>query len=412
MALLHNFKKGIDWVLDPTGATALANHIFISKSGSDATGDGSNPATPYLTPDAADVNGLSKKYIVGTGEYNPVGLIASIVIEGDGLVVFKDNGTNRLFASNSATATDIVIDGYLNLMPAGSPRGNSLVNCVVMNTSITTTLLGNSSPNNCTNCKFINTTISYTDSKESIYDRCLLINSTVSFSGVKDFTVKNSHIDPSSEVTFTNTGVKTFSYNNNQGTLNGVPDVSVGNINLPPLFNGTPSKLEFSVQKTSPLLGGGESGAIIGGVYYGFLQNEDSLQFGDSLDPLGNTFFNSGELQKVIPANVGVRESLQIDLGKIYSSPIITLAGITDFLNNVPYFESITNPSHLNIDVRYAGQNLVFTSYKPFKLGERMYLDDSGNSTGESMFSWDELNDQAMRYIQIRVTLPIAYTQG
>lgn len=413
--MAHNFQIGIDYVLDPTGQTPLPNHVFIDgKDGDDATVDGTDPNTPYKTIIAAQSQGQGKSYVVGTGEYPEFGLLPSSNYFADGFVILINNGTDRLASTNSGgiRLDGFIIDGYISISAGGIKRAyRSINNCIIKNTLYDPDIAsGSTGFSNMSNTKYINSVVNIGAAVVgTTIDRCMFINSSFEISNNQNITFSNNHLDDNSSVNFSGTGTKTYIYNNNNGTLLGIPDVNTGNIDLPPLFYGVPSNLEFSVQPDSPLLGSGESGGIIGGVLTGRLLNTDSPEFGAALDPLGNTQFNLGELVKINTANDGIRESLLVDMGKLYNSPIINMAGIIDFINNIPYSNGIINPSHLNIEIRYAGSNQVLTAYKPFKLGERILLDDLGKSTADDSFRWGNTVEQTMRYVQIRVKLPITY---
>jgi hypothetical protein len=414
MPLVHNFEKGLDLVLDPTGATPLVNHVFISKSGNDGTGTGT-PLNPYLTYAAARVaQGTGKTFIIGSGIYTDFNVIGNnATIKGDGLVIFENNGTNYFFsdAVQNNFIEDVVFIGYLSLM-TNIGRGIRLTRCFLKDTAWGGTNAANGSFADCT---IVNCTINYTVPGNSVFLRNKLINTSFTFSYTYDFTFKNNYLDSTSVVNMSgNTGVvRDFSYNNNQGTLIGTPTVSIGNINTNPLFAGSISDNETLLQLASPMLGGGEGGQNIGNGKFGELLNEASTSFGVSPSANVNTTFISGDLVLTNPILDGSRTSAIIDLGKLYTSPRIKLAGFTDFLNNVASTSNLlSNPNHLTVNIRYAGSNQVYTAYKPFKIdntGVRILLDAGGKSTGEDGFKWATATTQKLRYIQIQVVVTNNY---
>ena len=415
MAASHNFIEGIDWDTDPTGNTPLAARIFVAHGGDDATLDGSDPSTPYKTISAAQSNGSSKTYVIGTGTYTPFNLISTTTFICDGVVIFEDNGTNRLFSSNTSEVRGAIIYGYLNVMPSsGTSRGNLLTNCVVINTSITTALFGASSPNNMTGCKFINTTISHVDSRNSTYDKCFFKNSSLEFTGTSAFTVKNSHIESDSTIDLQTTGTKTFSYNNNNGTFLGTPNVSVGNINLDPLFTGTVSKLEFTVAGNSPLLGSGENGSIIGNVKTGSIQNVSSAEWGVSPEVVGDTEFDLNDALVLTLGTSSTRESTSINLGQPRTSPTVKLNGLTDYLANVPDFDnSLFKHNALTFEAQYAGADGIFNGvWKVFRYNLPMNVDDNGRTSGELLYRYGSTTDLTIKFIKVRATIRDDYTQS
>jgi len=414
MALTHNFSKGIDWIGDPTGETPLVKHRFISKGGSDATPNGLDPSTPYLTIGAAlNAGAAFDVYIIGSGVYNEVLLNTDdSILKGDGLVYIVGDSVNK-FANGTSDDTelhDLYIKNYPNFFDI-TGRRSEFHNCLLENTTITTF---NAADVTMFDCKLINCTVQAPYSFRAYRSNLFNTNVNATHANASQELIFNStYLDSNCNITYNdNGGVFNYSYNNNEGVLVGIPTIDVGNISADPLFKGNPLLKEFAVELTSPNIGAGDSGVTIGKLQTGSLQNVDSPNFGSALGVVGNTQFTAGELEKVNAGVVGERTSTVIDLGKIYTSPTPDILGDVDYLNNVPYKNGITNPSHLNIEARYSLDNVVFTSYKPFKCNSPLYLDSSGFSTGEADFNWGDVVAQKMRYVEIKVTLPITYTEG
>lgn len=408
MPLVHNFERGLDLVLDPTGATPLANHIFVSKSGDDGIGTGT-PLNPYLTLAAARAANGVKTYVVGTGEYTDAGMsLTSCTVLGDGLVVFKGNGANFFTTSSGQNMTlgNLIIRDYLAVHTVNGNGGISR-NCLYVDTQI------KSNANGTSDNTYINCTINL--GVGIIYNRCNFINCSKTLTSANSIIITNCYYDTSSVVDMSgNTAViRNFSYNNNRGTLLGTPTLAVSNINADPLFVGVIEDNEVLVGTLSPNLSAGEGGQNIGNARFGETLNEDSTSFGVSPSANVNTTFIGGDLVLTNPILDGSRTSAIIDLGKLYTSPRIKLGGFTDFLNNVASTSNLlSNPNHLTVNIRYAGTNQVYTAYKPFKIdntGVRVLLDAGGKSTGEDGFKWATATTQKMRYIQIQVVVTNNY---
>ena len=46
---MWNFRRGVDWATDPTGATLLANHCWVDGIEGDDTNSGLAPTLPFKT---------------------------------------------------------------------------------------------------------------------------------------------------------------------------------------------------------------------------------------------------------------------------------------------------------------------------------------------------------------------------
>lgn len=408
MPLVHNFERGLDLVLDPTGATPLANHIFVSKSGDDGIGTGT-PLNPYLTLAAARAANGVKTYVVGTGEYLDAGMaLTSCTVLGDGLVVFKGNGANFFTTSSGQNMTldNLILRDYLAVQTVTGNGGKS-TNCTYVNTLI------KANANSTADNTYINCTFTLTIGIS--FNRCIFANSSSVLTGVNNITITNCDFDASSVIDMSgNTGAsRVFRYNNNRGTLIGSPTLSVSNFSADPLYVGIIADNEVLVDTLSPNLSSGEGGQNVGNARFGETLNEASTSFGVSPAANTNTTFIGGDLVLTNPILDGSRTSAIIDLGKLYTSPRIKLAGFTDFLNNVASTSNLlSNPNHLTVNIRYAGSNQVYTAYKPFKIdntGVRILLDAGGKSTGEDGFKWATATTQKLRYIQIQVVVTNNY---
>ncbi len=415
MAALHNFSIGIDWIGDPTGATALIKHRFISKGGSDVTPDGLDPETPYITIAAAlNAGAAFDTYVIGSGVYNEVLLNTDdSILKGDGLVYIIGDSVNK-FANGTSDDSEfhnLYIKNYPDFFDTTGRRAE-FYDCLLENTTIIQT--GSSDIIYFYDSKFINCNIIDVGIMYSYRGVYLNTPWTITHSSVgKVTTLESNYFDATSLITYNDTGgTFNYEYNNNRAGVTAPPTTDVGNINADPLFKGDPLLKEFVIETNSPNIGAGNSGVTIGKLQTGSLQNTDSPNFGAGLGVIGNTQFTAGELEKVNAGLIGERESTTIDLGKIYSSPTPDILGDVDYLNNVPYKNAITNPSHLNIEVRYSTDNITFTAYKPFKVNSPLYLDSGGFSTGEADFNWGDVIVQKMRYIDFKVTMPITYTEG
>lgn len=411
MATSH-FITGIDFVTDSTGQTPLANYYFISKSGSDGSGDGL-PTNPYLTIQGAmTAGGTSKNYVVGSGEYAAEDLSGADKksIYGDGIVYLRGNSTNAL-ATGILYFNNLIIEDYAFLRNS-TQGGHRFLNCFIKN--CTTVQTGGTVDRlQIQNSLVINCSIeaSWTGAGgPQLINETAFINSTFINTDANTL-ITNSYFDSNSTLTCDNTtSTYEFEYNNMEGTQTNAPTSEIGTISADPLFNGSPSDYETSIESTSPLVGAGANGRTIGGVVIGVLQNGDSTEFGISPSSNVNTQYNGDVLELVSAASDGTRESQIIDLGRVYNSPTMKMAGETDFLNNVFAFDQLSNPNFLSLEVRYAGVDQSFNTYKSFRMDNPVYLDGTGKSSGETGFDWGDTVDQTMRYIQFRVTVASTYT--
>jgi hypothetical protein len=302
-----------------------------------------------------------------------------VILVGDGTndaIVIQGNFIGR---RNNITFTN-----YLNIFTKASGNVSGIYTGCVFNGGNLTHAGSGDMRASFTKCVFINCNISFlsnTNSGEALemFDECIFINTSVSVNtAYAQCEMKSCYGDA-------NSSAEGFSLMENcvwEGTITDV-DTETNVTSEDPLFLGSPERLELVVQPQSPLVGGGIAGINIGNVKTGSLQNSSTQEWGLFPAVNNDTQFNVNQALVVFGATVGDRESQQIDIGQVVRSPTMRLNGLSDFLNSVPDFNNaLVNPNSLTVELAYAGEDLVFTAFKPFRWNEQIVLDNTNKSPG------------------------------
>lgn len=426
--------------------------LYVSKSGSNANA-GTDPDLPKLTIQAAiDVATTGQRIIVGDGLYEEseldFGVKADLKLYGDGIVILEGDNTQNLIISrtNRITFENIIAVNYaffLNRIGGtGAPNLIELLNCIIINSPIYARRGNGTSKIVTENCRFINSNVDAIDKIQNLtsdFNRPPeKINTVFINSSVKCNTrLINCYFDSTVELTSDDLVATTGTFNIQQSNFNSYlstityqgtlypaladhqaenPTVDQNSIDQEALFNRTSGEitpLDFTVQGNSPLLGVGENGTNIGGVRRGLPQSRlsPSVQNGT----ISNIVFDGQTWRVQDGETTGVITTAVIDFGLTVKSPKLTIKGIVNFLDNVPDFDNaLLNPNKLDIEARYAviGEDITLATYKPFLLNERMLLDSTNKSNGESGFDWDDTLVIPMKQIQLRITLRQNYNAG
>jgi len=442
--MAHNFIKGIDWVGDATGQTALANTWFVSKSGNDTPVDGQDPNTPYLTVAVAvAAASAGDTVVVGSGIYVFTLLdIDGRHVTGDQIVIFDSGGPTSNFAIDvtasaqaNSSLTDIIFIRYQNVISTDDVAGVSIFGCTFIGgfvnpkRNITSEVHGN---------KFVNCSVEYqkgsTGIARAIKDN-VYINSSVDYtddggSWTALQLIENEYLDANSDLTFESTAISLVDQMEFSIIRGGVTvDVTVyadlaaaiigegagafdDCLNVDPLFLGTPSNQEFIIPANSPAIGAGKNNTNIGDLKIGNVQNATSTEFGVSPQSNVDTAFVSGELE-VSSGTSGRRESASIDLGQIFTSPTIRLnANLEFFVDHTPDSDNTqANPNHLIFEADWAGNDGVFNGvFEKFRWNRPMQQDVNSKFSGEDGFVLSGLVDIPIRFIKVAVVPRTNYT--
>ena len=437
--MAHEFIKGIDWIADPTGATALANHYFVSQSGNDATINGKNPETPFKTIDSAAAAAASgNTIIIGTGIYTPsvnlTGFANARNYKGDGNVWIAGTGVETTFnysnANVFATIENInTIGMYAFVYLTGTSASNDIITitgCTIIggrirckNTNGKQSIIINNRFINMllVECYLAGTGEINSSIANNIFYNVDAINLISSASPTIKTLFYNNTINSTSPVNITLNGF-TLSYNNIQSIITKDAVVTAietfnNSFSSDPLWKGDPSKLEFLVDSSSPLLRTGIGNSNIGAVKEGNLQNSLSIQWGTTPAVNVNTEFISTEFRPTVPNVSGTRTSSEIDLGIQYSGITIKQNAIIDFVNYVMDTENaMVNPNHLTFEADWAGEDGIYHgSFEKFRFGIPMMIDGGGLYTGDIGFVSSSTTAIITRYLKIKITVRNDYNQ-
>jgi len=425
--MAHNFIKGINYIFDPTGNTAYAKRYFVSKSGNDINA-GSDPNLPKRTVKEGLIltkGDYNKVVYIGTGAYHETLLPSDrVAMEGDGDVRLIGNGVDNLFL-NGNTLNQANVISYMTISNYPKISDNNKQLLVFGGTFIGTQIVSDDQALILSACRLINCSVVARGTGIGLYNKIygnIFENTTITISSsVNDISFYGNYISSNCSLEYQNIAkVAVSEYNNvrcpitvagvNYANLAAmklsVPSIEVNSIDQDPLFLGNPQKFEFIVDKTSPNVTGTGILYNIGSVKTGNLQNSLSLEFGTAPQSNINTNWSSGEL-KVTTGTEGRRESASIDLGQVFSSPIIRINAALDFLNHTPDAENLmANPNPLVFEAQWADVDGVFNGiWKKFRFGVPMQIDSNGKHSGEIGFLQIGLVNIQMRYVKVAIVL-------
>ena len=404
----HNFKEGIDWIADPTGATPLANHIFVSKSGNDTTGDGS-PGNPYLTVEKAYTIPASNNQfniIVGTGEYvvsNLTGVFSTIV--GDGVVIFSDPNNNLTLTTSRLYANNIVFKDYMILAQTSGGVCNS---CIFINSDFGN--LSSTVQSVFNNCTFINSSLITNQNNTSTFNYCKLINSTISNTNssgsVAGVFFLDGYADENSIINSSRLPARgEIDRSNIQGIIQGYFTIE-NFFSENPKFQNLPG-FDFTLQPDSPHIGAAIDGSTIGNGYVGSSFFEGIYELDEAINNNENVRYNSlGEIEVI-----GDNESETITLEPVEFEFLryigkVRISGFPDLVINTPTSDnSKINPNFLSFEMRYAQNDGVWTGWKKYRFNEIPSLNADGKSNAENGYNWADNRKIIARKYQIRLTI-------
>lgn len=428
MAVTHNFKEGIDWAADATGETPLANHIFVSKSGNDGTGDGS-PQTPYLTIAKAHTEQPNNNYtiVVGAGSYTIVNLNLSAKTTRlicDGYVIFTGNGIDNGFQlANSASSTVNFIKGaiFFNFGNVRSIWGGTnsaprIIECTLVNSNYGFEGTAYVSVVQVEKCIFINSIqlTSSTGTNGGSVVNSIYINSPILRTRAGD-SIKNCFFDQNSSFTSLAVSVE-IKFNAFNGSFTNASTGTVSNnyFNITPFFNNK-SGFDLSVSPSSQLIAAGENGANIGAVFIGKGYFQGVPEMDEGVDSNTNIAFNSlGELElqagssAVETFETGEEEALELSV-----MGAINISGFLDLVNNTPDTDNtLTNPNQLILEINVAQLDGIFEGWKKYRWNERPTLNGDGTSNGESDYDWSDNQPLRWKKRKFRISLRSNYTSA
>ena len=414
MAITHNFKEGIDWVADPTGETPLPNHIFVSKSGNDTSGDGS-PQTPYKGV-AKGCSIVGVRVVVGAGTYvisNIVGVSEGLI--GDGVVIFKQDGTNYGFQASNKMIENVQFIGFSQRAAWGSFNARvTLKGCLLFDCTAGYNDNNYVSSINYINCVLINHTHSVSSAgTTAITEGCIVINS-LGFINTSTGKFINTYFDENTVVESSGSGdVRNNMINGTYiNTSSGLEENNI--IGGKPRFNNV-SGFDFSVMSGSELIGTGVAGANIGGVSIGkgYFRGVSLLDVG--IDANVNIAYNSlGEIE--LQGGSGTAEVFEtgeevaLELSVL---GVINISGLTDLVNNTPDTNNaLINPNQLILEINVAELDEIWKGYKVYRWNEQPTQNTDGTPNGDSSYNWADNNKVRWKKRKFRVTVRSNYNQA
>ena len=417
--------------LDPPGGvqTALAGWQFLDFYFRGVS-DGS-PDAPWKTPDeAATATGPGGNIAVADGCYEGAITVAKNNLNwhaaNPGKVFFKDTQSTVLFPNNNnfTTLNGIVIDNYINVV-TNQVTNLTLNNCVVKDTACTVRQNLNVTFET-NNCKFINCPEvgAFPLIGQTPNDTWTDVGSTFVGCAIRVTNVVNTK---SGNLVMTNTDMdvtSTFDINddvfagNRQVTLNNCHfRATIQNLETPantgtgawltennpltpqdPLYVGNPSNYEFLIQETSPLIGAGENNSTIGAFKTGVLINTSGLVSNTNID-IGPPITFSGDHV------YGAFETQRNIYDQVRKSPSPLFHGIDNGDVSPNSNETQLMPYRNVIDLMWTDTTSgVLQGPRKFLYGYPMFLDDSGNSSGEDNFQVADINDgiQPLNLIDVK----------
>lgn len=429
--MAHNFIVGID----PATKSALPNHSFVSKSGSDSTGTGS-PDSPFLTVTMA-ISQAAKgdTVVVGTGRYLESDVMPVLedrkFIKADGMVIFDGQGAGTFLTTFSPQLEGVTVMNYAYFVNAERSDEPILRNCLIINCAYKNTdsvYYTGYGPWGFYNTTFIDCNIDLLPRVLHEAVNCKFFNSTLR---VHEFrlTQKNCYFDVNSSINFTSPEIQAdsrYAPNYNCFAYNYVEPLSGMNqnslINTDGEFHN-PNGLDFSVLPNSPLIGAGENDSNIGGVTLGTTSSSGHKSFDEAINQHPNLTVNAlGELEIIDETNtttgmagIEVLEFPVITFDVIRYVGKINLLGVTDFIQNVPDVNNETNPNFLSFELRWAGleQDINAQTYYLFRWNyiPTVNRDASGiitKTNGEIGFDWGLEEKIIAKTVQVKLTIKAA----
>lgn len=409
--MAHNFLRGPNWVSDPTGATPLAGHRFISHSG-DPLNTPSDPNTPFDTPD--DIND-SNTWIIGAGFYPTTNIAGSPNVYGDwGTMPVLDGGSTETVSVYRIDNLEFA--NFANFTIINSTGNNVIRDCAIFTYTNGTGFVQG--------LRLINIP---TMSSTRVMERCSFFNCHWAvFSHTTVHPVRESYIHEDCSIGITTAKATDGSIIdciiNCPVTVDGTPYADIdaartgeANPNLFPgctkvdvQFTSDPYKRQFTIAPTSPAYRAASGNLNIGDLPIGISQNKDTDEFGVSPDSNTDTEFSGDILIVTDPASSGTRITAEIPLGQAVRSPIVYLSAVLDYLNSMPdYDNTLTNANILTCRVDWAGRDHVYhNSFETFRWDYGMFYDPVNDKyPGEAGYSVAYESHLEVAYMKMEFTI-------
>lgn len=399
----------------------LDGDVYVSSTGSDDTGNGS-PSNPYATiQKGIDVASSNNKIVVGTGDYNEQvnGAGKDNVIVADGIVIMHGNENVTAF-SNMGSGTQSRLEGFYiaEYAIAIDNKIANVVNCTIKESSL------EDYRGTLQNCILDDVLVRAT-ANTYLYN-CTFINViTEDFVTKTKFKeIQNCHFDSQTVIYIKSSNTTYFNYCNQEvGSVVNVDTIDYFNAGVLyaafPLFQehglsvlpqfSNPSKGDFSLQSSSPLIGSGSSASFIGAVGLANAQNIATLG-GATL--VNVTINGDGKYELVQGYKVGTVETEEIDVGSKRVLGKINLFANEHF-ETPPYNAVVdknnanTQPNQITFEMRYSDfqGDILNKPYLEFVWNKQPRVDASGKGNGNAGFDPLSAFPINTRYVQLRITL-------
>ncbi|REE01101.1 hypothetical protein [Marinoscillum furvescens] len=413
---MPNWKEGIDWATDPTGATAKANHYFVAPWGDDGTGTGT-AANPWQTIATAIASTSSTATIViYTGVYQETGLSAgtrNIIGDGSVMLLGAGSGIGLTIGGSNNYVKNIIFKNYdTGLRITNSANSTYAEDCVFVNAGLLNqyTFTGGAFGyiRGCILINSVYTAGQATARRDTTFDS-IIINSPISGNG----THRGCYIDENSHLTMTVAGDPATNSNiRGSITIDGTsytdlaaanaanPTYFSGCVDLDPKFNNAEGG-DFSLAADSPHIGAGNAGNNIGGTTFGQSYFYGSEWLDAIIDSDANLTYNvsTGEIEVAADTVVETGEFQESNLRYL---PRLDLCGFPSLDNDA--IIALAGQDRLIYECAWSGLDGIYGPWKRFRFGEIPSVDTLGNYNGEEDYRWGETEKIIMYKRKYRFT--------
>ena len=431
---MSNFIERLDLIGDPTGETFLSSTIAFSATGNNANA-GTLPALPKLTPSAANIASVSN-VVLGADQQYGASLTINKEYRGDGRAIINGQGVDYIASSSGAVGLrNLMLINCLgavasnqSIIPSGPTR--SINNCIIKDCGEIRLTSQLSDPPLCANNVFVNTPV-YSDNS-STRQTSKLQNSIFVSTGAEqtiEFVLGGGDAPNNAGRVYSNLFINykiiatanqadfisNCYFENCSFRIDGVDYATTALVRVahPTAFpsevtgatsiKGDYSRGEYGVVGSdSVLLGSGFFGTNVGGVNLGEHFNElASIDAGGS----SNYQFNSGVLEQINPAIVGIVQFNTIELDRVMLDPKLVFNGAFDYLNNVFRITGLSNPNKMTCKIQTADIDGILRAERVYRENYRISTDQGGLESGDD--GYNELNVVRERVKFIRVKIEI-----
>jgi len=405
---MYNFKRGIDWVADPTGATVLPNHCFVDGIEGNDSNTGATPAQALKTLTQAKALFASSytivvapdRYVDQLGHPTNGETYKIIGDSADGDVNFIDStGTLRGLAVSFSENCTLI--GYLNTSVGNSRK---LINCTFVDCiesrqqqfslcKFINTPIDLEVPGHSYNCTFINSpTITNMASNLFITIRSCYFDSlsTLSNTTSNDLKLIDNHFEDK-----TTWDISSVTYNsNNTDGASGVYDLNLLNYSFNPL--------------TSPLLGRGYADGLVSpthlaGFYIGERFYVGTTNFDAKIAANPNLIVSNNEIINIGTNDVEILESDDIILDSVQVFGTPHKVGIINYLSTVVGLNASLNNLERVLEIAYSDSDfLPIGPFKKFRFGDPASINANGKTNGETGYNWDDNTVLFVRKFRVR----------